>query len=116
MDYLKLACNNLNIASDKVVSHRVYEDHIVLVVDNGVSGCPKYTISLTDLSEPEETAEQLPDGEYIDLEPVIEIAATPGARKHAKMLGLDIMDVARSIGYDRVTVFSVKRYATEASK
>lgn len=52
MDYLKLACDRLGVEPGKVMTHRVYEDHIALVVDNGRLGCPKYTIPLSDLQAP----------------------------------------------------------------
>jgi len=33
----------------KILSSRVYEDRVVLVLDQGVSGCPKYEVSVSEI-------------------------------------------------------------------
>lgn len=50
-DYLKAACAYVGTTPDKVLVHRVDEAEqvFVLVVDNGIAGCPKYTIPLAEL-------------------------------------------------------------------
>lgn len=51
-DYLALACAYLKVDPARVLSHRVYPDLIVLVVDNGIAGAPKYTVPLSTLAQP----------------------------------------------------------------
>jgi hypothetical protein len=54
MDYLSLACRHLDVEPDKVLAYKQYEDHLAIVVDNGIAGCPKYLIPLAELvPEPE---------------------------------------------------------------
>lgn len=48
MDYLAKACEKLNITPERVLSHRITDDEIVLVVDNGIAGCPKSVVSLSE--------------------------------------------------------------------
>jgi hypothetical protein len=52
------ACQYLDIKEQAVLSFKVYEagGYISLVIDNGIKGCPKYTIpldKLPDLPEPD---------------------------------------------------------------
>lgn len=49
MDYLKLACDRLGIEPGKALAHKVYDDHIAIVVDNGIKGCPKHILPLSSL-------------------------------------------------------------------
>jgi len=49
MDVLQAACVHLGITVDQVLSHRVYEDRIALVVDRGIKGCPKCVVGLAEL-------------------------------------------------------------------
>ena len=41
MDFLALAIVNLGIKPDQVLSHKIYDDHIALVVDYGIAGAKK---------------------------------------------------------------------------
>jgi hypothetical protein len=50
MDYLKAACEHLEVESTAVLAHHIGEDSIVVVVDRGIAGCPKYTIPLSELT------------------------------------------------------------------
>jgi hypothetical protein len=50
---LAAACKAVDAKVEQVMSYRVYEDHIALVVDRGGDGCPKYTVPLSELAEPE---------------------------------------------------------------
>jgi hypothetical protein len=54
-DYLALACTYLNVSVGQVISHKIYSDHISLVVDKGIAGCPKYSLSLSGLTSSEPT-------------------------------------------------------------
>ena len=52
------ACQYLDVKEGAVLSFKVYEaeGYITLVIDNGIKGCPKYTIpldELPDLPEPD---------------------------------------------------------------
>lgn len=49
---LELACDRLDIDIATVMTHRVYADHIALVVNNGIKGCPKYLVPLDALIAP----------------------------------------------------------------
>lgn len=50
-DYLKAACEHVGATPEQVLVHRVDEAEqvFVLVIDNGIKGCPKYAIPLSDL-------------------------------------------------------------------
>lgn len=59
MDLLKIACAKLGAASDQVLVHRIEDGELVLILDRGIAGCPKYYIPLIDLQpEPEPELEQ----------------------------------------------------------
>jgi pyruvate/2-oxoglutarate dehydrogenase complex dihydrolipoamide acyltransferase (E2) component len=72
MNYLKAACEKLGCDPECVLTHHVYEDHIALVVDNGIKGCPKYEVPLSELvvileaGEYTASEEVLPDGVQIE--------------------------------------------------
>lgn len=91
MKYLSLACEHLGIGESSVLSHRVYQDRVVLVVNKGILGCPKFSIPLSVLNAGE-------------------VQATSGALRLAKREGVDIKDVAFSVNYGRVTVYDVRNF------
>lgn len=79
---LELACAHLGVDVDEVLTYRVYEDHIAMVVNPG----PKYTVPLNELHEPE-----IPDeAEEIFDESEPEIDATDSARALAEERGIDL--------------------------
>lgn len=47
---LNVACQYLNITEAQVITWREDDNKIVLIVDLGIKGCPKYTIEKTTLS------------------------------------------------------------------
>lgn len=51
-DYLKAACEHVGATPEQVMVHRVDEANqvFVLVVDNGIKGCPKFEIPLSELT------------------------------------------------------------------
>jgi len=49
MDYIRIACARLGVASDQVLVQRIEGDELVLVVDRGIAGCPKYRLPLAGL-------------------------------------------------------------------
>jgi len=49
MDYVRIACARLGVASDQVLVHRIEGDELVLVVDRGIAGCPKYRLPLASM-------------------------------------------------------------------
>jgi hypothetical protein len=57
MDFLALAIVNLGIKPDQVLSHKIYDDHIALVIDSGIAGAKKVFIPFTLLSEQDNPAE-----------------------------------------------------------
>lgn len=50
-DALERACVALGVSLDQVVTHRLDDDSITLVVDKGIKGSPKFTIAFDDLLE-----------------------------------------------------------------
>lgn len=59
--HLDLACEVLGIHHDQVLSYNVNleDDKITLVVDKGIAGCPKYSLSLSTIAgEPATTEPQ----------------------------------------------------------
>jgi hypothetical protein len=49
-DTLNVACQYLGITEAQVIDWREDDTKIVMVVDLGISGCPKYTIEKTTLA------------------------------------------------------------------
>jgi hypothetical protein len=70
-DYLDLACEHLGVDRGSVIKHRVQGDDYIVIVDNGIAGCPKYYIPLSQLQEPQEPEappdEMLPVPVAVDL-------------------------------------------------
>lgn len=60
---LQAAVRRLEITAAQVLSWRVYKNEIVLVVDRGVAGCPKYRLPLSELVVPESETEPAPASE-----------------------------------------------------
>lgn len=63
-DYLILAAEYLGVEVDSIIDGNVYDDHIAVVVDKGIAGCPKYLIPLSAL---EPAAEDVSDLGIYDL-------------------------------------------------
>jgi len=53
MDFLALAIVNLGITADQVLSHKIYDDHIALVIDKGIAGAKKVFLPFTLLEVPD---------------------------------------------------------------
>ena len=89
---LAAACAHVACTLDQVLAHHIYEDRIVLVVDRGIAGGPKYSVPLADLAvqkiEP-------PEAEA-------EVDATPSARRLAKGLGVELTTITGSGGGGRI--------------
>lgn len=53
MTALKKACSLLGVEESRVMKHRIdeIEGRLIVIVNNGVAGCPKYSISLSDIDE-----------------------------------------------------------------
>lgn len=43
------ACQYLDVDEKSVLSWMLYDDHIALVVDKGIEGCPKYLVKFSEL-------------------------------------------------------------------
>lgn len=52
-DLVKRACDHvcdlLGLSPDRILSSKEYPDRVVLILDNGIAGAPKWTIMLDDL-------------------------------------------------------------------
>ena len=49
MDYQKLTLEHLGLVGANVLKFTIYDDYVSLILDNGIKGCPKYTVALVDL-------------------------------------------------------------------
>jgi len=49
---LKKACKYLGIDIKTVLSSKEYNDHIAIVYDNGIKGCPKVFVQFSELEKP----------------------------------------------------------------
>ena len=58
-DYLDRACEHLGVDRGSVIKHRVQGDDYIVIVDNGIKGCPKHYIPLSQLQEPEAPPDDL---------------------------------------------------------
>jgi hypothetical protein len=89
-DYLALACKTLEVDEGQVVASRVDEatGEIYVLVDRGINGIPKYTLSLAKLDElVEEEVDEGPDYKsmsYKDLRAAARVAKIPGYTKMNK--------------------------------
>lgn len=119
MNYLTLACEHLGITAAQVLASAEKETEIVLVVDNGIAGCPKYRIPLELLHEKVEPEPEMPPdlpaqaGVEAEVVPEIEVVpytATAGAERQARMSGVSLSNVAEWAGKERITVNTVRDY------
>jgi hypothetical protein len=99
-DLLTLACNNVGVDRDQVVTHEIYEDHIAFVTDQGIAGGKKYLVPLAYLepmasvepvtvkSEPEPTPKKvkLNSLPYRDLQSLAVKAGIPANQKKAELI------------------------------
>ena len=109
-DVVSLACAALGLDAGRVVSSRVYPDRVGLVVDNGIAGCPKYSVPLSDLVQPEPEPEQAPKpkpwtpGRFAP-----QPNATAAAIREAGERGLDLFGIKGTGTDGRITLGDVKR-------
>ena len=92
-DLFQRVCRHLGVEPGQILVYRIRRDDIVVVVDRGIAGCPKYIIPMSEIQSAD-----------------TEIDATPAAQRQARMAGVDIEEVARSANYGRVTVYDVRNY------
>jgi len=85
---LELACARLGVDVAEVLTYRVYEDHIAMVVNPG----PKYKVPLSELHEPEPEIPDEAENVFDESEPVppSEVDATDSARALAEEQGVDL--------------------------
>ena len=113
--YLEKACNKLGVSVEAVMSYRLYDSHITLIVEPG----PEYHIefseldalypkqeSMTSTPEPEPEVDFTMSGDP-DPEP-IEVDATDGALELASEYGLNLSDYYQG---ERLTYYDVKDIA-----
>lgn len=68
MDWLDLACKRLQVSPSKILSHKIYDEHIAVVVDNGIAGAPKFSLSFAELTPyVDEESLDLPEEEWESL-------------------------------------------------
>ncbi len=107
MDYLKAACRHLEITAGQVRKFRVEGDNVVLVVDRGIAGCPKFTIPISELPVVKEKAP--PAAPLVEAPYAVDV--TPGARRLAAREGVDLVEVAQAVKGARITVRTLKERA-----
>lgn len=92
---LAAACAYVECTLSQVLAYHVYEDCIVLVVDRGIKGGPKYTVPLAELGTALPDDEAKMDAE-VGKKDEAEIDATPAARRLAKEFGIELFFVEGS--------------------
>jgi hypothetical protein len=76
-DYLDRACDHLGVDKGSVIKHRIQDDDYIVIVDNGIAGCPKYYIPLSQLSEPQASAPVAVDFSYRELQAIAKNVGIP---------------------------------------
>lgn len=79
-ELVKRACQIVGADPKRVIKSRQTGEAVIVIVDNGIKGCPKYIVPLSDL-------------EVLEPESKIEIIATAGAIAYAKTHGVDLTTV-----------------------
>lgn len=103
---LKAACLHVGAKLDRVMTYAVYDDHLAMVVNNGIKGCPKYLVPLVEL-ELAVGLEELVEEPVAKAEPVVK--ATPAARIFAKKHGIDLVTVAGTGKGGKVSIADVRQ-------
>ena len=117
MEILQAACAHLGITVEQVLSHRVYEDGIALVVDRGIKGCPKYMVAMASLESDKETSyPHATAGQVLPLDnttaaPVVitDPPATEMARTMARQSRIELVMVEGTGAGGRITKRDVER-------
>lgn len=112
---LELACAHVGADKQQVMKFRIEEEDVVLIVDRGKDGCPKYKIPLADL---EAEAKAVEEAAKLEAEPEPKpeppkrkpkkAQATPGAKRVARQHGIDLAGVKGSGQDGRITVADVE--------
>lgn len=55
---IKLAAESQGNTVEQVLSSRVTDTEVIIVVDNGIKGCPKYTLLIDELEQPKPAAKK----------------------------------------------------------
>lgn len=104
--YLKAACLHIEAELDRVIDYTVYEDRVAMVVNNGIKGCPKYTVPLVEL-DLAVGLEELVKEPMVKAEPVV--SATHAARILAKKHGIDLATVMGTGRGGKVSIADVRQ-------
>lgn len=95
MDQLvRIACDMVGTDPARVVKSRVTDAAVILIVDNGIKGCPKYTVP-----RPLAVARPAP----------VEVLATTEALAYAKMHGVDMTTLQGTGRGRRILVRDVRK-------
>lgn len=101
------ACALQGVDPEKVLKFRSAPeiDEVYLIMDYGIKGCPKYTLSFTEVARYAKNASELETN----------ISATPQARKLAEAHGIDLR-VFAGIGTGKVRVADVRALIDEGAE
>jgi hypothetical protein len=98
-DLVTLASQFYGVKTTQIVGLKEYGDNVVVLVDRGIAGTPKYTVTKTALLDliPPETAQA----------EALEFDATKGAVALAKREGVDLSQLYQG---ERLTIKDVRQH------
>lgn len=92
-DYLTRACDHLGVDPSSVLSHRIGAGEIVLVVDKGIKGSPKYTIPLSTLdTAPEPAQDDAPGLDSLTVKELKELAQGANVEGYSTMRKAELIE------------------------
>lgn len=101
-DYLTLACQYLEVDESQVIGQHIdkAEGEMVILVDRGVLGIPKYRLPLAELDElnQEEIKEEGPDYEPMSYKDLRIMARSAKIPNYAKMKKSELIKALQDLG------------------
>jgi len=105
---LAAACRHLDVDVNDVLSWRVYDDRVVMIVNRGIAGCPKYEVPLAQIETPTR-GKVSHEGIKVLLETGrLPVDATSSARRLAEEKGIDLTGIEGSGKDGRITIGDVR--------
>lgn len=98
-ELVRRACQIVGADPKRVIKSRTEGDVVVVIVDNGPKGCPKYVVPLDKLGAPEPVAS--------------DIVATTDALAYAKEHGIDMLTVRGTGRGGKILLRDVKAVADD---